>query len=557
VSLIRRLPAGEPSLIWAAVAVIVVYLVAVYCSLRGVNFGNHPDEWHVIKSIENSFHDGIFLQRWYGWGSLGYDIGAATAMLAYLIHPAAHASILKSFSAEAVSPVGYFAQHSHFNLMVRLICAVVSLTVILPTAHLPWLLTRRAWPSILSAIVVGFSFQLNYHSRWYTGDAPLMMFGFAAVYLSIIHYRSVGRSGYGWLVGAAMSAAFAASAKYTGAMFLMAPLLAAVLKGAIGSPTATPNIRLTLLRLAIDWFVCGLAFALTFVALNPACVIEPFAFIADVKHVQQLYAHGAHTNQDVTSRPENVLLSLLFVFLLAPSQYFVLSLIILALFWLGFMRPRHRIGEMMLLVVPFALFFALLAWQQVFVARNLAVMIPFLAVMCGLGAAWLSDSWPGYRQALPLLCLVFAVANGSYIWRSAAGVKHPQSPEGYQAQMADYIAQHPDQTFSIFETIKYSKILSLPNTKPFADAASMGDFVAIDSDAYRAWVGPEHRHCSTNRPGLYTWFGPRDSSFEYYTGMIGIERYILVDRQTAQQTLNQTPMNRSVCWPLMKFRWVY
>ena len=126
------------------------------------------------------------------------------------------------------------------------------------------------------------------------------------------------------------------------------------------------------------------------------------------------------------------------------------------------------------------------------------------------------------------------------------------------AVMKGYISRRPNVSFSIDESIKDPDILALPNARPFTGLDSMGDYIAMDSDAFRSRVGVEHRHCSTNRPGLFKSFGPRDSSYDYYTGMIGGQRLVILDRQTFQQVMNPAPLtDETVCWPLMQIRWVY
>jgi len=550
---------ARPALGWVLGAAALIYLIAVYCSLRGVNFGNHPDEWRVLKAVEDSFRSGIFLQRWYEWGSLGYDIGAITAVLSYLTRGAAHDAIVQTVNLAAMEPpVGYFKQHGDFNLLVRSIDATISLLIVFPVAHLTWRLTKQLWPSILAAIVVGLSFQLNYHSRWYVGDALMMMFGFLSVYLAVVYLQSNRRFSWVWLASSAIAAAISAAAKYTGGMFLIAPALAVALKAVVQTSAQWPAIRLRVPRVAGEWAICAFAFGLTFVLLNPAVLVEPFVFVSNLKHMQQLYANGVGTNQDVTSRPENVLLSLLFTFLAAPSQYSMLSPIVLLLFCAGFWELRRNPVEGLILVLPFALFFFLLSWQKVFVARNLLPMLPFVAVVCGCGAASLLDAWPKFRYVLPALCLVFLAANGSYLWLSARQI-NKMTTQQELAEMRDYIAQRPATVFSIDKSVpdKDREFLGLPNARPFVDASSMGDFVAIDANAFRNLVGVERRHCSTNRPGLYTVFGPRDSTFDYYTAMIGGGRYVVMSRNTFQQVLEQKPFDGLICWPLMALRWEY
>jgi hypothetical protein len=567
----------RPEKVALVVLIISIYAFGLYCSIAAVNFGNHPDEWLILQSIQNAFRTGLFIQRWYVYGSLMFDIGSVFAMFDYLTNPAKFDDIAQ-IAAPVLDPssrfplqsmVGYFIYDSEFHLSLRQLFAALSLLVVFPAAHLTWLLTGRTAATLFTGVLAGFCFELNYHARWIVGDALMALFGFVCIYLAIVFLLSERNSREKWLIALSSAAgAASASAKYTGAVFLLAPLLAILLKEA---PLFSPESRGIVDRsssLLRRGFMCAAIFLVAFVVLNPGFLLEPFKFWSDLEWARVRYGGGVNTFYDVTSWQENTLLSLIYTFIAVPSPFLILSALACICFALGiYWRPSRGRWALLVLWVPVLLFFALVATQRVMVVRNLLPVVPFVAVICGLGLAEINRRAPSIHWAVTAFCIVFGLFNGAYLWSAAASVQM-RDQEQNTANLIEYIRDNPQVQFAVHPSVgtRHPEMLSLGNThmltaeSPDANA----QWVVMYGEDYRMEAVSEVVHCSTNRLGAHLSFGALESSVDFYPATNGNisgdaeQRYILVPPVVYAAIVRDVPeRGLSICWPIFFFRWVY
>ena len=63
--------------------VIPVFAIALLTGLRGLDYGTHFDEHHLLRGAKQMFNSGLFLPRWYGYPTFSFYV-ALLPSLKYL-----------------------------------------------------------------------------------------------------------------------------------------------------------------------------------------------------------------------------------------------------------------------------------------------------------------------------------------------------------------------------------------------------------------------------------------------------------------------------------------
>ncbi len=118
-----------------------------------------------------------------------------------------------------------FDRHDYL-LRLRSLYVIWSSLVLVWVFGLAWVWSRSPLEGALAAAMLGFSWELNYHSRWVAQDAVMTQFAALCLLLA-----SVGRfrpQESGWLKVSAVAAGLACGMKYTAGLLLIPLFVAAI-----------------------------------------------------------------------------------------------------------------------------------------------------------------------------------------------------------------------------------------------------------------------------------------------------------------------------------------
>ena len=222
--------------------VLPVFAIALLTGLRGLDYGTHFDEHHLFQGAKQMFNSGLFLPRWYGYPTFSFYV-ALLPSLKYL------ASYRDEYESPEVLQLGEFYRgglpnhtlqdtpdlfhvlSTHVNSHEYLLNArTISLTISLLSIFWVYLTVwnwRKSWgESLLAASLLGFSWEMAYHARWFVPDSMLMQF--AALILMLLSYAHTRPNPRFWMKCAAAAAGLACGTKYTGGILLV-PIIISLL----------------------------------------------------------------------------------------------------------------------------------------------------------------------------------------------------------------------------------------------------------------------------------------------------------------------------------------
>lgn len=338
----------------------------------------------------------------------------------------------------------------------------------------------------VACILVGLSWEVGYHARWIAPDGLVLSLGALTMLCAL---RGT------WLTGAAAAAGLACSAKYPAGLFLVPVLLAA------------DTARRRTGALAV--------FAAAYLATTPGTVLDAPRFLADIREELAIYASG-HFGYTVSGPLEHLRLALDYLGLVAFSRYAEVSAAFagLALYGAATALREERRKSIVYLSFP-VLYLAYFSFQKVLIARNLLVLIPFMAVMAarGWGEALRRLPRPVYRRAFIGTTALFFLLNLAWLASAAASIRRPGED---LAGLAAYLDSHPKTRFAL--SPKAAAALSRPRT-PLADAEQ--------AVLYASEVASE-RWLANRRGYAAAWFGPYEVNFDYYPTWQGRDRLIVM-----------------------------
>jgi len=241
------------------------FLLFVYVGLRGLDFGNHWDEYgnHIVP-LRAALERGSLLPQWYWMPSFNHDLALVNLLpfiVSYLIVGEAHDSSLTQYL------IGVIEQPDFILRMRFMTCFITGLSIF-------WIfiasrrLTRSIEAASFACALLGSCWELSYHARWYTADPIVMQF----IALALIGIVSPGNPSYPQLKLAAVATGLACATKYPAGAFMAAVLVLHILS------TGDKNFR----RRGVDMLKLCLTFTFTYLAVTPGTIFEVGIFFRDV-----------------------------------------------------------------------------------------------------------------------------------------------------------------------------------------------------------------------------------------------------------------------------------
>ena len=386
----------------------------------------------------------------------------------------------------------------------------------------------RADPeALLAAAVVGFSWQISYHSRWVASDALLPVLVPASVLLSLEAWRQPERVRY--RLGAAVLAGLAMATKYPGGLALLAVLWAA------GWPRGGPPDRS---QAGLRIMSAVGPFVLTFLLFSPHVWLNPRQALTDLQGMMAQYATG-HLGHTVKPGLEHALqIGDYLLELLSPYPLIALVFSVFALVGVAVMLRSRPVESLLIFSVPVA-YWAYFSTQQVLIIRNLLVLTPFAAALVGIGGGALCR-WPSplsLRRLLGFLVWIACFFNAMWTLRAAHSIETYEVKQSL-ISLAEIIDESPDQRFQVSEQIRMRwQAADLgprsANWKAFApqDEVEPAAQVAVLSRQYPVLWFP----WPANQRGRYQDLGPREIDWDFYPGWTGPDRVILMSGDTFEE----------------------
>lgn len=352
--------------------------------------------------------------------------------------------------------------------------------------------------ALVAAMLVGVSFELNYHSRWVAPDAITMQFVAFTIVALIMAFRRPGA--FRWLVFAAIGLGLATSTKY----------LAAVL--------AVP-ITLLLLIQQVSWrSYLGLAgiSLLTFFLVTPGALIEPTRFLEDILYEQQHYGFG-HYGFTVEAGLDHIARSARYLLLHGPSTVLWISVVFTILGLLGLVSVWREAPRLALVLCSIPLIYlTFISMQRVMFVRNLLFVMPLAAILSarGCGLLWERFPRPGARLALVLVVGVALGINSKVVLESGRAVGE-WTNEVQMAQVHEYLEGESERSFQLSPLV--SRNLEKEGFASLNHASSRPDeesefLVVFQSELLQQGYWP------SNDPELFVRaFGPPSANYGYYS----------------------------------------
>jgi len=418
-------------------------VILVGTGMRGIDYGLHWDErpWQ-IGPVKHMVERRTLLPGYYNYPSFDYLLNLL---------------VLSPDTVTARPPGESLRQHllhvldSHaYVLRLRAIYLLItSLSIVWVYA-----LVRQRGGScpeaLLAASLPACSWEVAYHLRWVATDGLLMQFGSVTVLLAIQALQTRKNS---WLMSAAVAAGLGFATKYPGGLLLLPVLLTALFISRAGRERTIRLVKVT-----------GL-FALVYLAITPATVMQPSKFVHAVFYEMKHYAtgHGGHT---VSRGLEHLWRMFAYFSTVLWSPYLAIAILFFGLGIVGIaaLVAREWRQTAVLLVFP-ATYLLYFSTQGTMVVRNLLAVVPFLAVAAAHGSKvfaelvhrrepssplarswWLRTSWLGLLLAC--LCL-----NASWLIGSAESIR-TRHTDRFIRETCDYIRAHPSAKFLLSPHVK-------------------------------------------------------------------------------------------------------
>lgn len=492
---------------------------------RGVDFGEHWDDVHQIDAAANAAKTGVLLPHWYHYSSGMFDV--SMIVLATVAHHATPGPMVRAagkhalleFEAEAPAfreRLEKIVRSQAFLLRLRRtflwIAAMAGLGV-----YLSLLAMRRdkleAW---LGAATLLISWEVSYHSRWIAPDCVVMAFGslVLAGCLKALHAERPAR----WLVLGAVAGGVAFGFKYTAGILLI-PLLLTWASGAS-------------LRSSRGWLLLSAvlgAFGVTFLVTTPGAVLEPFQFLRDVvyevRHYREAWGPEMHPHL-VEAGYDHAQRMVVYLALVALSPYRWLAALLFGTAVVGgVVTARRAPTEGLILLVTPTLYVAYMADQRLMVARNLLLVIPFLAILVarGLGAltGWVGGSEPAgalrtkLRWLVPALAVMVIVINAQWSLRASQSIRDRNSFDR-EERLAVFLESHVGESFCISHSLA-KELRGLPGNRTWPNARERCPSDATRAVFYAGDLKHKFRY-RLNRPGQIEPLppGPYDINVDYY-----------------------------------------
>ncbi len=481
--------------------------VSLWAGLRGLDFGRHWDERHLVGQAHKALKSELLLPRSYHYPSVPFWLATAGLALGEVPSKVDSPSLRPDGQRTAVDPPPAVAGDP--VLRIRAIFLVFSVLIGLWTFLLGRAAQLRSGPALLAAGLVGTSFELSYHQRWIAPDAVMAMAAAAALWCLVeASGRGADRSSRpaggaralgprGWLVAGAVAAGLCCGTKYTGGILLVGVLAVAM---------QASETKEKIWRLVVGVAVFGAAFLVS----TPGALLDHGLFWKHIEYELAHYAQG-HGNYTVEGFLEHLGHAGRWLGGAALSPWAPVAVALAALSLAGFvllLQRRHLRG---LLVGLPVLYLVYMAQQKVFFPRNLLILLPFMVIAAGFAAQALLDRLRP-RWVLGMVLALPVVAHAGFLVHASETIRDRRT-DRWVAEFKAWCADHPEAGLQASPQV-------LRATGP------QGCFGAGPGQVlYLSEGHPDSRRYPSLGAAWYREvFGPADVSLRWQRGQVGSSR---------------------------------
>lgn len=505
--------------IWPVLSALAIVGLQLFTGLRGIDYGEHWDEFKQILLVKHTVREGNIRHGWYHYPSVTYWLSLS-----------ALAPHVAGALAETGPDVREIQDHLRANvldspnylLQIRKLFLFVSVLTTLWVFLAALVLGLRPWAAVLAAGLIGLSWEANYHARWIAPDAVLMQWSALVLLCAICYLRQPSRPLWGWL-GAAV-AGLAAGTKYQGGV-LLAPILLVFIWN------QRDRSRSGRLALVVG---AGIVFATAYLASTPGTLLEPQAFLEDIRFELSHYRTG-HQGRLVEPGIAHLARIGIYFFYVFFSHFEWAALLLSAPILWGCYRfwkaSKLDFSILGLLPLGMALFFAA---QRIMSPRNLLFIAPFLAILSAKGLDDLLERFenPRLRAGLAAGMVIVLAVNAGWLVHAGESIAKRSDERTLHAFLA-YAAAHPGTEILVDAWIQEAAIETgrdLPgnlraNLDPEVDLVAI-HYSAADRDEID-WP------LALPKPSIEV-FGPYDSNLDYYPGWLASDHIVVLPIQEAR-----------------------
>lgn len=506
---------------------ILLALSLLYVGLLGIistDFGYHWDEARLISSVQNSVSSGLLLPGWYNYPSVSYDV----SLLAAAPHLVAQA--VRSWGADqelmSEEVVRYLGEPA-FHLQLRSIFFLLSMFSVFPVYILVRRLSGSAWIALFAGLTSISTWEFVYHARWIAPDCLLALFiswSLLGQY-QILNCENQSRR-IVWVIISAIFAGLCIGTKYNGGIVLV-PLLLAI---AISRRRTESIASSILLPAAIGLLVVAVVFVLT----TPGFLLERLRFLDDVHSEMAHYSrgHGGYTVVPGWDHFSKLFVYLASVFL---SKNTVLAVMASTLAVLGAAYLVKTQAKISIWFLSLPVFYGLyMSAQAVMIVRNYLVLLPYFAVLMGLGlfaATSAAQSRRGLRFLFGTAAVFFIVYNMSIATKSSLGIFRPNTTS-IKLTIESRVKSSPETRFFLSPaSLNIVSAAFASNHSNIVETIGLADkliFLSNEVTDWRLFVG--------NVPGRYhtVWSRLDEVNWDFYPSWDGHDRVLEVSANESE-----------------------
>jgi hypothetical protein len=508
---------GAPSFA-ARFALAAVLFTALWTGWLGIDFGHHWDESERIATAILAIERGDVVPAWYQYPSAIHDL---------IVLCAAPELVRHALAGPTSAPGAVRAALESHDFLLRVRAAVLALSAIGALAS--YACARRwrgnAFEGVTAAALFALSWEVAYHARWIAPDVITASLGAVVLWAALgamnpaPGYASASSKPLPWLAAAGCAAGFACSAKYPSGLLLL-PVAVAVARVVRGRRSGALAAVATSLG----------AFVAAYLVVTPGTLLDARQFWSDVHIEIAHYAAGHGGGHSIPSGWPHLTAEIEYLGLVVFSRDPRISLFYSALALVGaawaLRRDRWMAAALLSFVVAYVGYFSL---QRVMIARNLLVVVPFLAVLAARGVGVCAAALGRHRSGRALLIAGVGgpmLIDAAWLFEAAQSIRDPRPPE---RDLLTYLSRPSARECVVSPRLRAALAGAVPNASALpaalrssrAEAAEWAAFYASDVGSANGWTG--NRRDATLRT-----FGPLDVNFNYYPSWRGHDRIVLM-----------------------------
>ncbi len=480
----------------------------------GLDFGVHWDErTRMIGPIVNCLHFRSVLPQFYWYPSFTIDLG----LLALL--PEAIPLFFSGHRDLFMPALQQVAVGQSFLFRMRILSLVVSGLTLVWTYLWVRSWRKNKWEAVGAAALLGSSWELATHSRWFTVDTFALHFTTLTLMAAWIFLKKPSLQKIFW---AGAAAGLSAGSKYNAGLILLPVLYLAATDKRIQQKG---RFVLTALGAALLFFFLS----------TPGALFQTRIFFEGLTYQQQVYGSG-HSAFTVPRGIPHLGLMLSYLATTAGSPFFpfALGIALLAVIGLIDLIATDKRTATAFLIFPL-LQLLLLSVQRLMVVRNILGLLPFGAVLAVRGISRILDQENrsrGFAWGLIGLLSGGILCNEVWLVYAAQTVAHRRTLSWKSQLMEELRDIKPPVLLSANVTTDLEKEMTDFKFEKIDNWPETGVAIFYDTDVKNEtdWTALTNRW----EPRLKI-IGPLEVNYNYYPTWAGDRRFVIVPVKLAQR----------------------